>query len=80
MTVGSLKCLGEELRWAAEELGIPLKKGELADEVAARINFLEPLSQEDMAGTLEDERTAWLLVYEGCRLALGSKVALAFAG
>ena len=59
-----------ELSTIASNLGIPLKNGNLTDEVAAAINEFEPLYDGDSAELAEDERTAWLTPYEGARLAL----------
>jgi len=77
---GSLPHLHLELSAIARDLGIPLKNGNLTDEVAAAINEFEPLYDGDSADLAEDERTAWLALYEGARLALGHNVALSLAG
>lgn len=79
INVGSLHHLAEDLQLSAAELGIKLVEG-LPDESAEKINSFEPLSESDCDyAALEDERSAWLLVYEGRRLALLHQVALSFA-
>jgi hypothetical protein len=77
---GSLPHLHLELSTIASDLGIPLKNGNLTDEVAAAINEFEPLYDGDSAELAENERTAWLALYEGARLALERNVALSLAG
>jgi hypothetical protein len=77
--VGSLPRLLTELKQLAGQLGIPLVNGELADETASAINGFEPLRNGDSV-LIEDERTAWLALYEGARLALEHRVALTLAG
>jgi hypothetical protein len=78
--VGSLPHLLMELRLLAGDLGIPFKDGDLTDEIAAAINDFKPLHDGDSTELAEDERTAWLAMYEGARLALEHKVALTLAG
>jgi hypothetical protein len=78
--VGSLPHLLAELRLLAGDLGIPLNNGELADEIAVAINNFNPLYEGDSGELAEDERTAWLALYEGTRLALEHNVALSLAG
>jgi hypothetical protein len=60
-----------ELAAVAKDFGIPLSARGLSDVAAQEINDFEPLF---------DDRAVWLLVYEGCRLATMSLVALWFAG
>jgi hypothetical protein len=57
-----------------------LENGVLSDEVAAKINEFELLTEDDDGELAEDERTAWLALYEGTRLAVENKVALSLAG
>jgi hypothetical protein len=78
--VGSLPRLLTELKQLAGQLGVPLVNGELADETASAINGFEPLRNGDSVELIEDERTAWLALYEGTRLALEHRVALTLAG
>lgn len=78
--VGSLAHLLAELRLLAGKLGIPLANGDLRDEIATAINAFEPLHEGDSTELAEDERTAWLALYEGARLALQHNVALTLAG
>jgi hypothetical protein len=78
--VGSAPCLLRELCALAPELGIRLKDGELPYTIAMRINKFRPLSKDDDCVLIEDERTAWLLLYEGARLAVKHNVALSLAG
>jgi hypothetical protein len=69
-----------ELSSVSSDLGIPLNNGSLADEVAAAINEFKQFYEGDSAQLAEDERTAWLALYEGTRLALEHNVALSRAG
>jgi len=78
--VGSLPRLLTELKQLAVQLGIPLVNGELADETASAINQFESLRNGDSVKLIEDERTAWLALYEGARLAIEHRVALTLAG
>jgi hypothetical protein len=78
--VGSLPRLLAELRVLAGQLGIPLTNGDLMDETAVAINAFEPLREGDSIELAEDERTGWLALYEGARLALQHSVALTLAG
>ncbi len=78
--VGSTPALRRELRAMAPSLSIPLDSDELSAEVAQRINDYEPLSEEDDGSLAEDERPAWLLLYEGARLSVEHGVALSLAG
>jgi len=77
---GSAPKLLEELVELASHLGIPLENGILSDEVATKINEFELLSENDDGELAEDERTAWLAIYEGARLAVENKIALSLAG
>lgn len=76
--IGSLPTLREELCSVATRIGIPLEDGNLSDVVAQKINDYESLSDED--GDLVEDRTAWLMLYEGSRLAVSFNVALSLAG
>ena len=79
--VGSASRLADELRDLAGHFGIRLEGGELSDHVAAAINESQPLSNDDENAELfEDERTTWLLLYEGARLAVTHGIALSLAG
>jgi hypothetical protein len=69
-----------ELKQLAGQLGIPLVNGELMDETASTINDFQPLRNGDSVELIEDERTAWLALYEGARLAVEHRVALTLAG
>jgi hypothetical protein len=77
---GSAQRLLSELAELAPHLGIPLENGVLSDEVAAKINEFELLTENDDGDLAEDERTACLALYEGARLAVENKVALSLAG
>ena len=77
---GSAPKLLEQLIELAPHLGIPLKNGFVSDEVAAKINEFELLSDDDDGELAEDERTAWLALYEGARLAVENNVAVLLAG
>ena len=78
--VGSLPQLLMELKLLAGDLGIPLEGGDLTDEIARAINDFNPLYDGDSAPLAEDERTAWLALYEGARLALQHNITLSLAG
>ncbi|WP_446742613.1 hypothetical protein [Silvibacterium acidisoli] len=78
--IGSLPQLQSELNACAIDLGIELNQEQLSDEVATAINQFQPLYVGDTAALAEDERTAWLALYEGTRLAMNHKVALSLAG
>lgn len=70
------------VRWlsTARNIGIPLVNGELADETAAAIRRFPALQNGDSIELIEDERTAWLALYEGARLAVEHRLALTLAG
>ncbi|PKL75062.1 MAG: hypothetical protein CVV27_17305 [Candidatus Melainabacteria bacterium HGW-Melainabacteria-1] len=74
--VGSAPRLQAELRALGHVLGIPLKQGDLKDKTALRINDHLPLYAGDRAHHAETGRTAWLLLYEGARLAQLHQLAL----
>jgi hypothetical protein len=78
--VGSAPRLVAELATTASLLGIPLDDGRLSDETARKINDFAPLYEGDDRSLSEDERTAWLVLYEGARLAVQHGVALSLAG
>lgn len=76
--VGSVPVLEKELQAVASRLDIPLQEGVLGDETARRIDDYESLGDDDERNPAE--RISWLLMYEGCRLALENGVALSLAG
>lgn len=78
--VGSAPAFWRELVSLAPALGIPLEGTELSRPVAERINACEPLQEGDATAGVEDDRTSWLLVFEGARLAVEHGIALSFAG
>lgn len=78
--VGSAPQLLAELAAAAQFLEIPLEQGDLEDVVARKINDFAGLYEGDDCSLAEDERTAWLVLYEGARLAVRHGVALSLAG
>jgi hypothetical protein len=78
--VGSNPMLFRELTDLAPALGIPLTAGELTDDIASRINDFAALYDGDDRSFANDERTAWLVLYEGARLAHLHGVALSLAG
>ena len=78
--IGSLPHLRNELVALAPELGISLDSGQLSDETAQRINDFAPLYDGDNCAYAEDERTAWMLLFEGARMALHHRAALTLAG
>lgn len=75
---GSLPILARELECLAQTLGIRLQDGDPSDHTARMINDLEPFSDDDTVDC--DDRMAWLMLYEGCRIARSADVALSFAG
>ncbi len=80
LSVGSAPTLFSDLVTVAKDLGIPMVAESLADDTASRINEYEALYNGDSRELAEDERTAWLVLYEGARLANERKVALSLAG
>lgn len=78
--VGSAHGMLDELVAIAPQLQIPLERGALPDAVATAINDFAPLYDGDPCDLAEDERTAWLLLYEGARLAIQYRTALSLAG
>jgi hypothetical protein len=78
--VGSAGRLLQEVIALAPELGIPLEAGVLPDATAAKINDFAPLYDGDTCELSEDQRTAWLLLYEGARLGVHHHAALSLAG
>ncbi len=78
--VGSAPRLRQELIALAPALGIPLEDGSLSDETARRINAGESLSEDDIPSAFDDERAAWLMLYEGAGVALERGLALSLAG
>lgn len=77
--IGSLESLLNELCQLGEALGIPFEEGSLSDDKANLINEFKALHDNDVLDYAEDERTAWLVFYEGARLALKHNVALSVA-
>lgn len=84
LLVGSAPALHRELVQLAPRLGIPLHargpESVLDADTVERINDLEPLYDGDDLELAEGERTTWLLLFEGTRLALVHAVALSLAG
>jgi hypothetical protein len=78
--IGSLPRLQIELQFLATNLRIPMKGGRLSDETAFAINEFKPLYSGDSTELSEHERTAWLVLYEGTRLAMSHNAALSLAG
>jgi hypothetical protein len=76
--IGSIRPLTSDLSFVAEALSIPLVDGALSDEIARQIDNSDQLGQGDFSDL--DHREAWLMLYEGCRLATEFQVALSFAG
>lgn len=71
--LGSSYRLLEELRIAAQPLGITLTEGELSDQEAARINALGLAD-----GPLYREYTVWLVLFEAARLSIEHGSAIVF--
>ena len=80
LNVGSAPRLLRDLAVVATKIGIPLEDGALAGTIAEQINDFAPLFEGDDCEFAEDERTAWLVLYEGARLAVRHRIALSLAG
>lgn len=80
LNVGSAHQLLKGLCAISHRIGIKIENGQVSDEVAFKINDFSPLFDGDDCQFAEDERTAWLLLYEGARLAIKHGVALSLAG
>jgi hypothetical protein len=78
--IGSAPRLLTELTDLAPALGIPLDDRQLTDDIATKINNFAPLYPNDDCALAEDQRTAWLLLYEGARLAVEHQVPMCLAG
>ena len=78
--VGSAPRLLKELADLAPAVGVPLEDGRLSDEVASKINDFAPLYSGDDCAMADDQRTAWLALFEGTRLAIEHQVPLCLAG
>jgi hypothetical protein len=78
--IGSVPRLFAELVVLAPVHGIRLVGRQLPDEIAQKINDFAALYDGDDCSLSEDHRTAWLLLYEGARLAAQHSVALSLAG
>ena len=76
--IDSLPVLAEELQLVANELRIPLSNGSLANAIAQQIDDYQELMADDPCDS--SERITWLMVFEGCRLAIEYQTALSFAG
>jgi len=78
--VASALALRGELVALAPVLGIRLDQGYLSDNVAMLINEGESLGPDDIPLAWNEERAAWLMLYEGARVALKHRRALSLAG
>ncbi|HYQ02767.1 MAG TPA: hypothetical protein VER96_29050 [Polyangiaceae bacterium] len=78
--IGSAPRLLRELQTLSSRLGISCPTSGLTDDLAAQIDNLERLAPGDPQALVEDTRTAWLLLYEGARLAITHGTALSLAG
>lgn len=78
--VGSAPRLLSDLMSIAPALGIPLVGNHVENVVAKKINDFAPLYAGDDCTLAEDDRTAWLLLHEGARLAVLHSVPLNLAG
>jgi hypothetical protein len=79
--LGSSIALQRDLLDLAPELGIPLSNGALADDVAKKIDDLEPLREGETDWDLvENTRVAWLLMHEAAALAIARDVPISLAG
>ena len=76
--VGSVQALIGDLKSVAQAMSIPLEDNALSDEIAQKIDNYDQLGRDDLGEP--DQRMAWLMLYEGCRLAMSFQVALSFAG
>jgi hypothetical protein len=80
IAIGSSPVLFRECQGFANYLGIPLSHGVLEDSTAARINDYLPLNEGEKVDPNTDQRTTWLLTYEGARLSIEHNIALSLAG
>jgi hypothetical protein len=80
IAIGSSPVLFRECQVFADHLGVPLNHGLLEDSTAARINDYLPLGEGDKVDPNTDQRTTWLLVFEGARLSIEHNIALSLAG
>lgn len=78
--IGSAPRLLRELQTVSSRLGIHCQADGLGDDLATRIDNLEQITPGDPQALVEDTRTAWLLLYEGARLAITHRTALSLAG
>jgi hypothetical protein len=77
---GSAYGLKRDLLALAPDLGIPLEGDGVSDEVAEQIDAGQSLDDSDYGPAWDDERTAWLLLFEGARLAIAHHTAFSLAG
>jgi len=80
ISVGSLPNLLKELALLASDLEIPMEGDQLANETAEHINNWTPFKGDDSIELIENQRTAWLALYEGTRLGIHHNIALSLAG
>lgn len=78
--IGSAYGLTRDLIARAPSLEIPVEANHLSDEIAARIDAGDTLHDADYGRLWESERTAWLLLVEGARLAVARRTAFSLAG
>lgn len=78
--IASAPALYRALIRLAPALGIPLAGDTLSDETAGLIDEGESLDENDFADAFESERLAWLMLFEGARIALAERTALSLAG
>lgn len=79
--LGSSLHLRDELLGLAPDLGIPLEGGVLGDEVAKKIDDLEPLHEGESDWDLvEGTRVAWLILHEAALLSIERDVPISLAG
>jgi len=78
--VGSARELQRELVALAPALEIEVEGDALSDRMAELINDGKSIDEDDVGQPWDDERSAWLLLFEGARLAVARGLALSLAG
>ncbi len=79
--LGSSQLLLENLLAIAPRIGVPLHNGALGDQVARKIDDLEPLQDgEDDWELVENTRVAWLIMHEAAVQSLEKNVPICLAG
>lgn len=79
--LGSSPRLRDQLLSLAPEIGIPLENGVLTDEVAQKIDDMQPLHDgEDDWDLIENIRMGWLVMHEAALISIARQVPICLAG